>query len=206
MLSMPEELFKPNKTVFFDQLFEKLDLVSTTIKRKEFENCRFTQCNFDNATLCDCRFIDCEFVNCTLNTTILTNTVFLGVSFDSSKLMGINWTTNYWPNIVLSSPINFYACDISHSSFMGLNLSEINIQNCKAHDVDFREADLSRGNLTNSDFYQSWFIHTKLMGADFTDAANYNIDVRLNDIKGAVFTLPDVINLLENLEIKINRL
>ncbi|EKD94223.1 MAG: hypothetical protein ACD_26C00165G0002 [uncultured bacterium] len=200
-------LFGIDKINYLDQLFEKLDCSSKIIQNKIFDNCNFKNCNFDNASLLTCKFVDCEFTKCTLNTIILTNTMFLGkISFENSKLMGINWASGSWPNVKLYSPINFYSCDISHSSFFGLALSGINIQGCKVHDVDFREADLSSGNLTDSDLYQSLFVHTKLVSVDFSQSINYNIDVVLNDVKDATFTFPDVINLLQHLGIKINGL
>ncbi len=132
--------------------------------------------------------------------------MFLDVVFDQSKLMGINWTKAKWPKVRLSSSINFYSCNISHSNFFGLSLLEINIQECKVHDTDFREADLSYSNLASSDFYQSLFIHSKLTSVDFSEAINYNIDITLNEVKKATFTFPDVINLLQHFEIKINGL
>lgn len=130
--------------------------------------------------------------------------MFSNVVFNDAKMMGINWTKAKWPRIRLTSLINFHACNISHSSFFGLELTEINLSECKAHDVDFREADLSYANFTNTDLYQSLFAHTKLISANFSDAINYNIDITLNNVKKAIFTFPDVINLLYHFEIQIN--
>jgi fluoroquinolone resistance protein len=202
---MYKTLFNPDKTEYFDQLFEKIE-GSDTIQNKIFENCNFKQCNFDNSNFISCKFVDCAFDHCTLNTITPTNTTFSGVVFRECKLMGVNWTKAKWQRMRLYCPMNFYDCDISYSSFFGLNLTEINIQKSKAHDVDFREADLSRANLASSDFYQSQFIHTTLITADFSEAINYSIDITLNLIKGATFTFPDVINLLKCLGIKINGL
>lgn len=199
-----QALFEPDKTEYFDQLFETQDCSSKTIQNKLFENCHFKHCNFDNAHLVNCRFVNCEFTDCGLNTITLPNTMFSDVVFSNSKLMGINWSTAKWPQVKLSSSISFYLCNISHSSFFGLNISEINIQKCKSHDVDFREADLSNSHLVDTDFDQSQFIRTKLTSADFSGAFNYNIDITLNDVKKAIFTFPDVINLLLHFEIKIN--
>jgi uncharacterized protein YjbI with pentapeptide repeats len=203
---IPPTLFDPDKTDYFDQSFEKVDCNSKTIQNKRFENCNFNRCDFDNASLLKCKFVDCEFIHCTLNTAIITNSMFSDVVFDNSKLMGVNWTAAKWPHIKLTSLISFYSCEISHSTFFGLNLAEINMQECKAHDVDFREADLTRGNLTNTDFHQSFFIQTKLVSADFSEAINYNIDMTLNDVKKATFTFPDCINLLQHFEIQIKGL
>jgi fluoroquinolone resistance protein len=202
---MHKSLFDPGKIEYFDQLFEKIES-SGTIQDKTFENCQFKHCNFDNSNFINCTFVDCEFANCNLNTITPTNTMFSGIVFKESKLMGINWTKGKWPDFRISCPISFYACDISYSSFFGINLSEINIQKCKVHDVDFREADLSNSNLNGSDFYQSLFIQTKLTAADFSEAINYSIDITLNDLKKAIFSFPDAINLLKYLGIQINGL
>jgi fluoroquinolone resistance protein len=102
--------------------------------------------------------------------------------------------------------INFYPCNISHPSFFWLNLSEINIRECKSHDVDFREVDLSRSYLMNTDFHQSLFMRTKLTTADFSEAVNYNIDITLNDVRKAIFTFPEIVNLLQHLEVQIKGL
>jgi fluoroquinolone resistance protein len=203
---MPEKLFELVKVNYFEQTFVKLDCSSKTIQNKLFENCRFKHCNFDNSKLLNCKFVDCEFIHCTLNTIVITDTMFSQVIFEHSKLMGINWATAKWPQVKLSSLINFYSCNISHSSFFCLGLAEISMQECKAHDVDFREADLSYGNFTHTDFYQSMFIKTNLMGADFSGAVNYNIDIRLNEVKKAIFNFPDAINLLHHFGIQINGL
>ena len=84
-----------------------------------------------------------------------------------------------------------------------MNLQEIIIEECKAHDVDFREANLSNGSFIETDFERSMFMHTKLNSADFTDAINYNINPNENDIRKGKFSLPDAIALLNGFEIEI---
>jgi len=206
MNSISKIPFDLDKVNYSEQSFEKLDCNSKTIQNKCFENCNFKHCNFDNTKLLNCKFIDCEFIHCTLNTITTPNTVFSQVVFENSKLMGINWTLAKWPQIKLSSLLNFYSCNISHSSFFGLGFPEISMQECKVHDVDFREVDLSYANFTNSDFHQSIFIKTNLKGADFSGAINYNIDITLNEVKKAIFTFPDAINLLQHFGIQIKGL
>ena len=125
------------------------------------------------------------------------------VVFEDSSLMGVNWAQAKWPQIKLSSAIQFFSCNISYSSFFGLALSSINIQMCKAHQVDFREADLSSANLTNSDFEGCFFMKTILNGADLSDAVNYHIDVLQNPVKKTIFSFPEVVNLLHSFDIVI---
>ena len=47
-------------------------------------------------------------------------------------------------------------------------------------------------------------MHTNLKHADFTNAINYNIDTQFNTVTKASFSFPDVIALLNHLDIKIN--
>uniref|UniRef100_UPI0003810099 pentapeptide repeat-containing protein n=1 Tax=Legionella tunisiensis TaxID=1034944 RepID=UPI0003810099 len=102
------------------------------------------------------------------------------------------------------SPLLFITSNISHSSFYGLALADLMIENCKAHDVDFREANLNHACFMGSDLQNSLFMHTNLKHADFTDAVNYNIDIQHNTLTDARFSFPDVIALLNHLNIKIN--
>lgn len=191
---------------YTDQVFEKHDLATQIIEHKHFESCQFKQCIFDEATLLNCKFTDCEFMHCSLNTVTIKGSMWNNVTFDNSKVMGVNWTQARWPQIHLASPLQFFSCNISHSSFFGLALAAINIQDCKAHNCDFREADLSSSNLTNNDFYQSLFNKTNLAHADFSDALNYHFDITQNNAKKAIFSFPEVINLLHAFDITIKGL
>ena len=118
--------------------------------------------------------------------------------------MGINWTELSWPLVKLTSPLYFYSSNISHSSFYGLELADLIVEECKAHDVDFRESNLKHASFVGTDLQNSLFMHTNLKSADFTNAINYSIDIHFNTVTQASFSFPDVIELLNYLDIKIN--
>jgi len=183
--------------------FEKLDLPEKEFKDKSFDSCKFNRCDLNSAKFINCKFVDCEFVDCNLSLVSIKYCTFSEVDFEGCAMLGINWADAKWPQVKLNSSIKFYKCNISHSSFFGLSLSEIVIESCKAHEVDFREADLSHANLAYTDFHESMFVHTKLNSADFIEAVNYNIDIELNEIKKAKFSFPEVVSLLNYLEIEI---
>ena len=109
-----------------------------------------------------------------------------------------------WPLVKLTSPLYFYESNLSHSSFFGLTLADLIIEGCKAHDVDFREANLNHASFVGTDLHNSLFMCTNLKHADFTNAINYNIDIHYNTLSKASFSFPDVIALLNHLDIKIN--
>jgi uncharacterized protein YjbI with pentapeptide repeats len=135
------------------------------------------------AKISQCRFTDAVFKDC--------------------KLIGIDWTLATWPDIVLFSPIKFFKCIISDSSFFGLSLNELKIEACKAHDVDFRDGRFCGANFTFTDFSNSLFKETDLTGADFTGAVNYRIDINYNKIKNAKFSRIEAVSLLESLDIEL---
>ena len=193
-----------NNTEFYEQNFSSLSHPSTIIEDKLFEQCQFINANFSESQFIRCKFVDCEFNNCNLSAVKFKASLFNNVTFFESKVIGVNWTMLNWPLIRLSSPFHFYNSILSHSSFYGLELQELVIEACIAHDVDFREADLRRANFKLTDFEKSQFVHTKLNAADFTEAHSYSIDPTKNEIRKAKFSLPDAIHLLDGFDIQIS--
>ncbi len=194
-------LFK--EVEFFDTKFSDLNLEKVEWHGKIFENCQFEKINFHEAIFSRCIFTDCEFKLCNLSALNLKYSAFRGASFESCKLMGINWTQAQWPQINLASPIEFYKSNISYSSFYELELSEIIIEDCKAHDVDFRGANLSSSSLILTDFENSMFQHTNLQKSDFSEAIHYQINPLENNISKAKFSMPDAMALLQSFGIEL---
>lgn len=191
------------KSEFYEQNFSRLSCPSITVEDKLFEGCRFIDATFSESQFIRCKFVDCEFNNCNLSAVQFKSSSFNNITFFESKATGINWTMLNWPHIRLSCPFQFYNSIISHSSFYGLELDELIIEACIAHDVDFREASLRRANFKRTDFEKSQFVHANLYAADFTEAHSYSIDPTQNNIKKAKFSLPDAIHLLDGFEIQI---
>jgi fluoroquinolone resistance protein len=131
----------------------------------------------------------------------VTSSVFSGVRFESSRLIGIDWTQADWNAISLGDPLRFTNCVISHSTFIGIKLRKIMITDTTAKDVDFREVDLSRVDFCGTDLTDSIFADTNLAEADLSKARNYSISPEKNNLKGAKFSLPEALSLLFNLDI-----
>jgi uncharacterized protein YjbI with pentapeptide repeats len=188
---------------YYAKRFVSLDLSNRPLAAKEFEDCEFRSCDFSGATLSKCKFIDCRFVACNLSLVKVTASKFREVTLDECKAVGINWTMASWQKLTTSSPLKFRKCILNDSSFFGLNLDEFVIEDCKARDVDFREANLNRARCCYTDFSNSLFGKTNLAGADFTEAVNYDIDVFSNPIKGAKFSRFEALRLLDSLDIEL---
>ena len=173
------------------------------ITSKEFEDCTFTECDFSDVTLDKCDFIDCHFIKCNLSVVKLGYSKFSDVVFEECKVIGVDWTKATWPNLTNYSQIKFHQCILNDSSFYGLGLEELVMEGCKAHDVDFREANVKEANFSGTDFLHSLFGKTNLSLANFSESINYSIDVYNNFIKGAKFCRYEAVSLLESLEIEL---
>lgn len=183
--------------------FRGIHHAGATLEGRRFDDCRFEHCDFSEATLRDCRFRDCEFVDCNLSLARLAGSQF-GARFVDSKLVGIDWTLARWPSVRIDAALAFERCALNDSSFFGLSLRELAIVECRAHDVDFTEADLEDADFRHSDLRGAIFRRTRLARADFREATDYRIDVLLNDVKHARFSLPEAVSLLHGLDIDLS--
>jgi uncharacterized protein YjbI with pentapeptide repeats len=183
------------------QTFKGLMLSQAEIVSKEFYDCTFVECSFSQAIFEKCRFVDGTFKNCDLSLLRVPDCSFTNTSFEDCKVMGVDWTEAIWSKGKFHQPIGFVRCVISHSTFLGLSLPEINISECMAKDVDFREADFTQADFSHTDLAESLFSNTDLTKADFTQAKNYNINANLNILKGTKFSLPEAMSLLYSLDI-----
>ncbi len=188
---------------YLSKNFKGLNLSGNELISKEFDNCNFSDCDFSGAILDKSKFIDCNFVKCNLSLIKIEQSKFIDVMFEECKAIGIDWTKASWSNFKLNSPIRFYKCIINDSSFFGLSLEEIIIEECKAHDVDFREGNFSESNFSYTDFSNGLFNNTNLTGANFSEAINYNIDVYFNIISRAKFSRCEATRLLDSLGVEL---
>jgi uncharacterized protein YjbI with pentapeptide repeats len=178
----------------------------SAIENTVFENCSFINCNFDDLSIKKCKFSECTFKSCSLNLVKFTGSSFLETEFFDSKMKGINWTEINLPLVIITSAVFFNSCDLSYSTFYELKLPGIIMVLCKAHDVDFRMADLSNADLSGSDFKNAQFNKTNLKSADLRESINYRINPIENIVTNAHFSFPEVVALLQAFKIKIDDL
>ena len=186
---------------YYDQIFEKVHLEQDEILSGKFTDCIFVQCSFESAILNNCRFSSCIFQECNLNLAHITGSSFPSTRFEKSKLIGINWTQGDWSSSGFHNLVGFFDCVISHSTFIGLELKSIQIKNCIANEVDFRDADLSNADFKGTDLARSIFGNTNLTEADLSQARNYVIDPSNNLLKQAKFSIPEAMALLYSMDI-----
>jgi len=190
-----------SQSQYTDLVFKDVHLDHAELVSSEFHDCVFFHSSFVESLFRSCRFVGCTFKECDLSLAKVPGSRFASCRFEGCKAMGINWSEADWPKSGLAKPIGFFDCAISHSTFIGLSLREIEICDCVAVDVDFREADLSQADFGGTDLAQSLFGHTDLSGADLSRARNYHIDPSQNTLKQARFSLPEAMSLLHSMDI-----
>lgn len=188
------------QTEFVNEHFKEVAYKGEEISN-EFLDCTFSDCSFGEVLFKNCRFHDCVFSRCDLSLAKVVGSSFQNTRFEKSKVIGINWTLASWSKFLQKSPVHFYECVLDYSTFIGLSLKAIRIIECRARDVDFSEADLSEVDFSNTDLSGSHFRHTSLIKANFESASNYSIDVNLNEVSQARFSLPEAVSLLRSLDI-----
>ncbi len=194
---------EPGTDEYYAQQFQKMDVSGQALNSLEFEDCTFTKCDFSEATVKRCKFIECSFIDCNLSNLKLPHSKFMDVSFEACKVVGVDWSKADWPSITTFKALTFKKSLISYSSFYGLELPEMVIEECKAHEVDFREGRFNESDFSYSDFNASLFSRTGLTKVNFEEAIHYHIDVLNNDIKGAKFSRLEAVNLLSCLGIEL---
>lgn len=185
---------------FQNQVFEKVDGARQAFAKGEYEYCIFRGCDLSNCDLSQSRFLDTEFIDCNLSNAVISNTSFQQVVFNNCKLLGLQFDQCSGFGFAAS----FNNCQLNHSTFYKMKLSGSGFTNCSLVETDFTDAELKKVLLQHCDLHLAIFENTNLEGADIRSSINYIINPETNRIKGAQFSLPDVIGLLSHYNIQID--
>lgn len=182
-----------------EKTYDGKDFVVSPLPRGEYEYCVFKNCNFLEADLSKIRFINTEFVDCDFSNAKVHQTSLQDVKFRVCKLLGVQFDSCDQFNFAA----NFEHCRLDHSVFYQMKLNRSSFHDCQLHHVDFTEADLNNSTLTKCDLLNATFDYTNLEKADLRGAIRYSIDLETNKLRGAKFSLPEVIRLLEKYSLEI---
>ncbi len=186
--------------VFSDQTFSRLDLSGPEPRGRRFEACRFVECRITARAFRTCAFLHCVFDHCDLSNWDVEGLRLVEAEFRESKLVGIEWAK------LKADPLtsfDFEDCMLDFADFSRVKQPRLSLVRCSARGANFEDADLRGANLRDSDLAEARFSHTELSDADLRGARGYAIDPRDNRLKGAKLSLPEALNLLSVMEIKV---
>ena len=179
--------------------FRGNDYAGRSLPFPEYEGCEFLDCNFAKADLSEVNFIDCRFSGCNLGNAKLEGTGLKGVFFKDCKLIGLDFSA--CNDFLLD--LGFDGRNLDFAYFHKKKLKKTKFVNCTIAEANFTESDLSQAVFDGCDLKRTVFQASQLRGADFRTARNYSIDPDKNAVKGAKFSYPDVLGLLDKFGIEI---
>lgn len=181
-----------------DKTFTKQNWEDLSIAEQKFTDCTFVNCNLSKTTFISSEFNGCTFHNCDMSLMVLRKCSAKKIKLTSSKAIGINWSDTEG-----TFSIEAIDSNVSYSSFAGKPIRKAVFKGCKVHEVDFTQCNLTEADFTNADLHDTRFVNSDLTKADFSNATNYRIDPKINKVKGATFTMPEVMALLDSFGIVI---
>lgn len=185
-----------------NQKFENKKI--TKLEGIQFNDCTFINCMFDHCDCMNTQFLECVFEKSKLVQVGFVHSQMRNCNFKQCECIGISFG-----NVVPNGSVDtiFQECSKSYFKyciFQGMKLTKFQaitntFEQCSFHYCDMKSANFSGCQLMNSDFQQS-----NLQKANFKDSYGYIIDPKTNQLKGAMFSIPEVLHLLDGLEIKID--
>jgi uncharacterized protein YjbI with pentapeptide repeats len=188
---------------YYDEKFLGLDQAEAVIGAKAFHDCRFVECDFNGADLSGCVFHDCKFVDCNLSLARLDGCGFMRCQFEGCQLKGVNWARADLAERVLHKPFDFRDCALDYAVFFGADISKVEFRRCMLREADFSDVNLAEADFSGCDLSGARFVNADLQKADFSRAVNYAINANQNNLKGAKFSLPQAVALLQALNIEL---
>lgn len=190
-----------NKQLIEDRAFENAQIHDLINGEVEFVYCVFRQCSFADLSLNQISFGECEFENCDFSNAKLGGASFRECKFTNSKLIGLNF--EHCNPFLLS--FECYHCDLSYCTFYQLSLKSSQFYDCKLLQVDFTHTNLEGAKMIRCDLKNAQFDSTNLTKTNLSSSYNYSIQPEKNKIRGAKFSYPAVLGLLDEWQIKISK-
>ncbi len=193
-------LYNMGESYFEERISGGIDFSKIPFATGEYEDCQFVHCNISGVDLSSCRFLNCLFTDCNLSLAKLEKTVVQDTTFTRCKLLGLRF--DQCSSFGLS--FQFDHCLIDHASFFGTKIKSTKFQNCRLNETDFTDCDLTGAVFAECDLTKTIFENSILQKADLRTAINYTIDPERNRLKGAKFSFPEVIRLLDKYGIHVD--
>jgi uncharacterized protein YjbI with pentapeptide repeats len=188
-----------DKKSFLEKVFEDSFLCKEDCFDNDFINCQFRNIDFTEYNLSGSSFVDCEFKGCNFSNTVVDNCSFQGVKFQECKFIGILFSR---VNTFLQE-WEFNKCKLELCMFENMDIRESQFLYSKLFEVTFLNSNLKESEFKGSDLKDTVFEKCNLEKSDFREAKRYWFNISNNRVKGAKFSQPEVLSLLEGFEIEI---
>lgn len=186
-----------------NEIFKNINIQNEKIVDIEFVDCTFENCNIENCVVEDCKFTDCAFLNCKIANLSSEHNSMMDSNFKKCILIGINWNTFFGGGYIM--PINELSeCHLKYNNFVEMNFDKFDFSQNFIISSMFADCSLVESNFVDCKLDNTEFFRCDLSKSNFKGALGYLIDISTNKLKGAKFSFPEVVNLLNGIGIVID--
>jgi fluoroquinolone resistance protein len=191
--------FRLKEGPHLNEAFESVDFAGRELSGEDFDSCTFANCGFLESNLSGSLFTDCQMIDCNLSMAVVGHTGLRNVAFVGCKVVGVD----FGGCLPFLFAVSFDKCRLDYSRFIKSRLKKTEFKECSIRDADFTEADLTGASFDGCDLSNTLFSRTNLSKADFRRARNYVIDLEINVVRKARFSLSGVAGLLSKYDLVI---
>ena len=186
-----------------EKTFTGLHCSGETFADCEWTDCTFVRCTFENCQLQNCQLTDCTFTGCRVRELTARYSQLREAVFDNCDLLGVNWG-DLVPSGRFAAPIAaLRGCRLKYNTFTAMELDRFCFDESAITSSLFAECRLAGSDLSGCQLDETEFFKCDLRRADLRRAVGSRIDIMSCQLKGARFTHPQVLSLLEALEIEV---
>ncbi|MDD4850132.1 MAG: pentapeptide repeat-containing protein [Gemmiger sp.] len=173
-----------------------------------WENCEYNDCTFRNCRWLGVRVQNCSFLGCCFIGCALSGVTFSFCRMRDAWLENCTFRSIAWGGLrgrsALAQPFGkAVGCAFQYNDFSGMVLSGFDFSSNRFAECTFDDCKLPGANFRGVPLGRSQFAGCDLTKADFRDAESYAIDPTANTLKGARFSFPEVVTLLDGTGIQI---
>ena len=130
---------------------------------------------------------------------------FIEEAFEDCRLNEIEWAP-LMSNGAFPDPIHtLKECSLKYNTFTEMNFNRFDFSD--GNEIVgsmFAKCEMQLVNFKGTELHETEFYQCDLRKADFRDAAGYKVDILGSRLKDAKFSLPEAVNLLADLKIKLS--
>ena len=185
------------------RIFAEKNFQQTVIENYEFADCDFENCKFEECKIIGCIFKSCRFDNCTVITLNSQHSEVKNVSLKNCNLIGVHWEELLPSGRYAYAMERMEKCYLKYNSFVDMSFVKFDFSGNFIQESRFENCNLAESSFRNCRLERTQFDGCDIRNADFRESCGYLIDITSNKIKNAKFSYPEVVRLLDALDIQI---
>jgi uncharacterized protein YjbI with pentapeptide repeats len=178
---------------------QNIDLPGRKIPSLVAWNSLFDRVSFANCEISSFRLRDVRLVKCDLSNTVLRSFEASRVELIECRLIGMRAIECHWQDVLVEN------CDMRYAQLNDGKTRSCEFKACHLGEADFRGTDLEGAIFANVMLHRADLSRAKLRGADLRGAEIEGVTVRAEDLRGAIVSMVQAVDLARLLGLVIKQ-